>query len=324
MRTATQGVNVAAKKSTAKKAVKKTAKKSAVKKSVVKKSVKKPVAKKAPVKKVAKRVVKKVAKKTAVKKVVKKAAVKKTAAKKPVAKKTAVKKVAKKAVAKKVTAKKPVAKKTAVKKVAKRVVKIVAKKSTARPKLFPVKIESAPATPRVSAPVAPVAVQRVAPVAAPKQGASNRVALAIIVGIAILAAIVWSKSADNDDAVDPAPSISASAQPSASASTPATETPAAVAVVEAPSRFIALKSGDGLTLRWVAPSATEGLTGYNVELREGGTSDWKVIASVPADQLTQAVTKSADTSWTQFRVTSVYSDGQTASAPIFGFSGQFE
>ncbi len=271
MRTATQGVNVAAKKSTAKKAVKKV-----VKKTAVKKSVKKPVAKKA-------------------------------AAKKPVAKKAA--------------AKKPVAKKAAVKK--------VVKKSTARPKLFPVKIESAPVAPRVSALVAPVAVQRVsAPVAVPKQGASNRVVLAVIVGIVILVAIVWSKSSDSDgdDAPAPAPSISASAQPSESASVPAIETPAAAAVaaVEAPSKFVVLKSGDGLTLRWVAPSATEGLTGYNVELRAGGTSDWKIIATVPADQLTQAVTKSADTSWTQFRVTSVYSDGQTVSAPIFGLSGQFE
>ncbi len=291
MRTATQGVNVAAKKSTAKKAVKKTAKKSAIKKSVVKKT----------------------AKKSAVKK-----SVKKVTAKKAVAKKRAVKKTVKKVAIKKVA--KRVVKKVAIKKVAKRVVKKVAKKSTVRPKLLPVKIESAPAAPRVSAPFAPVAAPRVALVAAPKQGASKRVTLAIIVGIAILAAIVWSKSSDEDDAPASAPYISASPQPTA----PAVETPAAVAAVEAPSKFVALKSADGFTLRWVAPTATDGLTGYNVELRAGGTSDWKIIASVPADQLTQAVTKSADTSWTQFRVTSVYSDGQTASAPIFGFSGQFE
>ncbi len=300
MRTATQGVNVAVKKSTAKKAIKKTAKKSAVKKRVVKKTVKKSAVKKS---------------------------VKKVTAKKAVAIKKVAKRVVKKRV-KKATAKKTVAKKTvAIKKVAKRVVKKVAKKSTARLKLFPVKIESAPLAPRVSAPVAPVVAARVAaPVAAPKQGASNRVALAIIVGIAILAAIVWSKSSDSDDddAFAPAPTVTVTATPTPTRTAPAVETPAAVAAVEAPSKFVAIKSGDGLILRWVAPTATDGLTGYNVELRAGGTSDWKVIASVPADQLTQGVTKSADTSWTQFRVTSVYSDGQTASAPIFGLRGQFE
>jgi hypothetical protein len=67
----------------------------------------------------------------------------------------------------------------------------------------------------------------------------------------------------------------------------------------------------------------DGLTGYNVEIRANGSGDWTVIATVPADQLTQSVTKASDTGWTQFRVSSVYSDGQTAPATIFGIAGEF-
>lgn len=283
----------------------------------VKKTAKK-AAKKSPAKKTA-------AKKSPAKKAVaKKKVAKKTAAKKPVAKKTAkksaVKKTAKKAVAKKAVAKKStkkVAKKAAVKKVAKKApAKRVVKKAA-------VAVTSAPAAvvtkPVVAAPAAPK------PVAAPKQSTSNRTAWFVVIGIAILVAIVWSKSAgtDGDDAAAPAPSISQSAEPSAEPS--ATEsTGTAVAAVEAPTKFVALKSADGLKLRWIAPTAVDGLTGYNVEIRANGKGDWTVIATVPADQLTQNVTKASDSGWTQFRVSSVYSDGQTASATAFGIPGEFK
>jgi hypothetical protein len=119
--------------------------------------------------------------------------------------------------------------------------------------------------------------------------------------------------------------MSESAEPSASAEPTETETSAPVAVVEAPTKFVGLKSDDGIKLRWVAPTAVEGLTGYNVEIRAGGTDEWTVIATVPADQLSQNLTRISDSGWTQVRVTSVYSDGQTASwEKIFGFSGEFK
>ena len=272
VRTAIQGVIVAAKK-----------------KSAVKKVAKKKVAKKAP----AKRAVKKVAKratKAPTKRVVKKSATKK-------------------AVAKKSTAKRTVKKLAGVKASPQRVVV-----STIPMALTPVVL-----TPVVPTPVAPK------PIAAPKQSASGRVVFLVIVGIALLAMIVWSKSGNkSDDVAKPAPSVSQSAEPTQSATAQPTETAAVVAVVEAPSKFVALKSADGLTLRWIAPMATDGLTGYNVEIRANGVGDWIIIATVPADQLTQSVTKSADTGWTQFRVTSVYSDGQSASATVFGIPGEFK
>ena len=293
MRTAIQGVIVAVKKkSTAKKVAKKAPAKRAVKKTAKKSVVKKKVAKKAPTKKAtAKRVVKK--------------------------------SVAKKSVAKKATAKKSVAKKVAKKAPAKRAVK----KSSA-PAV--VAVSTTPIAPVAPKPVAPVAPK---PVATPKQSTSGRVVFLVVAGIVILAAIVWSKSADkSDDEASPTPSISQSAEPTETATTEPTESATAeptesataVTAVEAPSKFVALKSADGLKLRWIAPTAVDGLTGFNVEVRANGMGDWVTIATVPADQLTQNVTKSADAGWTQFRVTSVYSDGQVASATVFGIPGEFK
>jgi len=283
----------------------------------VKKTAKK-AAKKSPAKKTA-------AKKSPAKKAVaKKKVVKKTAAKKPVAKKTA-KKSAVKKTAKKAVAKKSVAKKSAKKVAKKATVKKVAKKAPAKRvvKKAAVAVTSAPAAAPKPVVAAPAAAPK--PVAAPKQSTSNRTAWFVVIGIAVLVAIVWSKSVgkEGDDAAAPAPSISQSAEPSASAS--ATEsTGTAVAAVEAPTKFVALKSADGLKLRWIAPTAVDGLTGYNVEIRANGKGDWTVIATVPADQLTQNVTKASDSGWTQFRVSSVYSDGQTASATAFGIPGEFK
>ena len=283
------------------------------------------------VKKTAKKAAKKSpAKKTAAKKSpAKKAVAKKKTAKKAVAKKSATKKVAKKTAKKAVT--KKVVKKTAKKAPAKRVVKKTAKKAPAK------RVVKKTTTTRVSLalsdvvtpvkPAAPVITKPVAPkpVAAPKASTSSRTAWIVVIGIAVLAAIVWSQSSGtSDDDAAPTPTMSETAEPTASAEPSATEsTGAEVSAVEAPTKFVALNSPDGLKLRWIAPTAVDGLTGYNLEIRANGTGDWTVIATVPADQLTQNVTKASDTGWTQFRVTSVYSDGQTASATAFGIPGEF-
>ena len=265
-------------------------------------------------------------KKTA-KKAAKKSPAKKTAAKKSPAKKAVAKKTAKKSSAKK-TATKRVVKKTAKKAVAKKVVKKAAKKAPAKRvvKKATTRVTSAPAA--ISAPakfVAPVAPVVAKPVAAPKASTSNRTAWIVVIGIVALVAIVWSQSSgsDSDDAANPTPSMSETAEPSAEPSaTESTGTP--VTAVEAPTKFVALNSAEGLKLRWVAPTAVDGLTGYNVEIRANGAGEWTVIATVPADQLTQNVTKASDSGWTQFRVSSVYSDGQTASATAFGIPGEFK
>ena len=266
-------------------------------------------------------------KKSTTKRVLKKASKKAPAKKKAVAKKS----VAKKSTAKKAVAKKAVAKKSAAKKSGKKTTKKVAKKSSASTIVVPpVPRGGISTSSRVNVTTTPAPVksaQASKPSVAPKQGTSKTVLSAVVVGIILLAIIVWSQSGSkNDDGAMPAPSMSAEptaeATPSTSASAESSAT-ATVAAVEAPSKFVALNSADGLTLRWIAPTATDGLTGYNVEIRANGKGNWNVIATVPANQLTQSVTKSDTTGWTQFRVTSVYADGQTASAAVFGIAGVF-
>ena len=260
--------------------------------------------------------VKKTAKKTAKKSSVKKSAVKKSAAKKKTAKKSVAKKSAVKKTAKKATKKAP-AKRATKKSTTK---KSAARKSASRYSVPPVPISSARTAPRVDAPAATFAPK---PVAKPKQSTSANTVWIVIIGIVALAAIVWANSSSSDN--DAAPTPTESAMPTESASPTPTETNgAAVSAVEAPTKFVALPRATGLLLRWVAPMAVDGLTGFKVEIRANGTGDWSAIAEVPADQLSQEVTKSGDTGWTQFRVSSVYSDGQVASATVFGIPGEFK
>jgi len=279
------------------------------------------VKKKAPVKK-------KTAAKKATKKVVKKAA-KKAPAKKKAAAKKVTKKVAKKAPAKKKVAAKKVAKKAPARK------KAAAKKSSSASKIVipPVPLGGAKSASRVNVSTTPAPVKSAPakPSAAPKQGTSPRVLLAAIIGIALLAVIVISRPASNNDDAAPAatPSASESAAPEMSeAATPAASqsaTAEAVAAVEAPGRFIgnwkdATKSV--MVITWKAPTATAGLTGYKFEVRSG-MGEWKEAGMLPATQLSVELTKGSADGSTSFRVSSVYSDGQIATAKAFGFAGQF-
>lgn len=284
------------------------------------------VKKKAPAKK-------KAAAKKVVKKVAKKAPAKKKAAAKKVVKKAAKKAPAKKkAVAKKVAKKAPARKKSAVKKSA-------AKKTTSANNLVippvPVGGVKRPAAVNVSTTPAPKAAPAAKPSAAPKQSTSPRVLLAAVIGIALLAIVVISRPASENDDVAPvasatatasesaAPEMSEEATPSASASESTGE---AVAAVEAPGRFIGNwkdSSKSVMVITWKAPAATAGLTGYKFEVRSN-MGEWKETGVLPADQLSIEFTKGSTDGSTSFRISSVYSDGQSASAKAFGFAGQFE
>ena len=281
-----------------------------------------------------------VKKKAATKKVAKKKVAKKAPAKKaPAKKKSAAKKVAKKAPAKKKSAAKKVSKKTAAKKVTKKVAKkapakkkSAVKKSTSASKIVipPVPLGGAKGASRVNVSTTPAPAKPAAPAkpsAAPKQGTSPRVLIAAIIGIALLAIIVISRPASTTD--DAAPVATESAAPEMTeeatpeASEPATTEP--VAAVEAPGRFIgnwkdAEKSV--MVITWKAPAATAGLTGYKFETRSG-MGEWKESGVLPATQLSIEFTKGSADGSTSFRVSSVYSDGQIATAKAFGFSGQF-
>ncbi|CAN2179212.1 hypothetical protein MCEGKSE7_00252 [Candidatus Nanopelagicaceae bacterium] len=279
------------------------------------------VKKKAPVKK-----------KAAAKKVVKKV-VKKAAKKAPAKKKAAAKKITKKAPARKKAAAKKVVKKAAKKAPARK--KAAAKKSTSASRIVipPVPRGGSTSTSRVNVSTTPTPAKSAPakPSAAPKQGTSPRVLIAAILGIALLAVIVISRPASNSDDAAPTatPSASESAAPEMSeAATPAASESAsteAVAAVEAPSRFIGNWKDSAksvMVITWNAPTATAGLTGYKFEVRSG-MGEWKESGMLPATQLSVELTKGSADGSTSFRVSSVYSDGQMASAKAFGFAGQF-
>jgi hypothetical protein len=256
----------------------------------------------------------------AVKKTAKKSSAKKTA-KKSVARKSTAKRSVKK-VAKKSTARKSAVKKSAKKSPARKTTKKSSRRATSVDRLVVPAVPVGGARGRVDVSTVPApraAAKSVTFDNKPKQGASNRVVAIVVVGIVLLAILVWSKSGkDGDDTAAPT-TPSATATMTEEPTTPAEP----VGTVEAPSAFVALRSADGMNLRWKAPMATDGLKGFNVELKPAG-GDWAVVATTGPTELTHAVALTSSDSWTQFRVTSVYADGQTASAKIFGLAGQYE
>jgi hypothetical protein len=291
---------------------------------------KKPAAKKAAVKKSA--VKKTAAKKSTAKKAVAKKSVAKKAAKKSVAKKSAVKKTVKKSAVKKSAVKKSAAKKTVKKSAAKKssaassvVIPPVPSSSTLGAGRVDVTSTPKPVTKSVAAPAKPSK-----PSAAPKQGSSGKVLAAIIVGIILLAVVVVTRPDSDVDDAAPAPAASASAMPSEEPSAePTTEasaepTSAPVTAVEGPKTIGNWKDAAKtiMTISWKAPAASDGLTGYKVEVRVN-RGEWVVKSEVPADQFSVDFTKGDATGETAFRVSSIYSDGQEAVGNTFGFSGVF-
>ena len=222
----------------------------------------------------------------------------------------ATKKVAKKA------AKKAPAKKAAKKAVKKAPAKKVAKKAPA--KRVAVK-KTAPAVAVSSAPVAKVAEVKSTTVSAPakKQGGSNRVVLAVVIGILALGAIVMSKGSDsNTPAPEPTESASTEATPTESAS-------AAVSTTAAPLGIVAHYTADGATIFWNATTATEGLKGYSVEISSNG-GDFAEAATVGADVTKFDITKTDTAGWSSFKISAVYNDGQKAEGKVFGLPGQYK
>ena len=268
------------------------------------------------------------AKKVAKKKVVKKAVAKKAPAKKKSAAKKATKKATKKAPAKRVAKKAPAKKKAAPKKVAKKATKkSPTKKSTSASKVVipPVPLGGSNSSTRVNVTTTPAPVKQAPakPSSAPKQSTSPRVLIAAVIGIALLAIVVISRPASDSDTA--APAVTPSATESAAPEVTEEPTPEAVAAVEAPGRFIGNwkdSTNSVMVITWRAPAATAGLTGYKFETRSG-MGEWTEAGTFPATQLSVELTKESADSSTSFRVSSIYSDGQIATAKAFGFAGQF-
>jgi len=272
------------------------------------------------------------AKKSAAKKAApkKKSAVKKSPAKKSAAKK-AKKKVVKKSVVKKSTARKAAPKKkSTVKKVAKRATKrtaqgidkfvVPAVPLGGGSRSSNVSVSSTPSRP------APAAAK---PAPVKKDGLSKGVIYAVVVGVVILLAIVVGKGGSKNDDAAPMPlptatdSVAATPEPMVSES-PTEAAPVAVATVEGPTGIVAQYTATGATIFWKAPTAVDGLSGYSIEASVSA-GPWKMLSTVGADQFSFDVTKGDSTgnTWTSFKVSSVYSDGQTAAGKVFGLPGLF-
>ncbi len=287
-----------------------------------------------------------VKKATAKKSVAKKAAAKSTRSKattpkKAAAKATTVKKSTVKKVAKKSTVKKSVAKKAVVKKVARSKAtttkKAATKKSAVRKVAETIIIPEAPilasrnarveivSTPMAAAP-APILTPAVsAPAAAPqKSGASNRVIFAVVVGIILLGVIVWAKGHNSNSAskATTTPTATATSTPSVTPTPTPSDTTETLTAHEAPQGVVAHYTQTGATIFWKAPTALQGLSGYNVEISVSN-GPWKLISTVPATQLSLDVTKANGNGWTSFKVSSVYTDSETVAAKAFGLPGTY-
>jgi hypothetical protein len=146
------------------------------------------------------------------------------------------------------------------------------------------------------------------------------------VGVVALGAIVISNGNKKDDAAAPAPTESASAMPTDSATPDASATAAATdaATGEAPSRFIGNwkdSSKSTMVITWKAPAGD--VKGYKVETRSN-MGAWTVVSEVSATTLSAEFAKKSEDGSTSFRVTAVYADGSVGVAKAFGFAGQFE
>ena len=277
---------------------------------------------------------KKVAKKSAPKAkkaVAKRAVTKKVAAKKSVVKKASAKKSAvKKSSVKKATVKKSAAKKAAVK-------KTTSAASLTVPAVPVGQVRTAQRTTVSSTPAAPKATPKAGSNSASasasqtkKDGASTRTFLVLVFAIVLLGLIVWSKSSSTTESAAPEATPTASAEATASQSPTAEASASATAEVTdatstsaAPERFIGNFRNDGQTLllTWRAPAGAEAITGYNVEVRPAN-GEWTSVEVVGADVFSYQLQKVSADSWSQFRVSAIYPDGQS-SAKIFGFAGQW-
>ncbi len=236
-------------------------------------------------------------------------------------------------------AKKKAAKKSAAKKSsAKRSVKKVAKRSTAKRSAKKSVKKKSKSTARYSIPSVPVSgssrssVSTISTTPKPSSsssyaskstksseaGSSKGIVIAVVLGILILAIAVISRGSDSESTtVTPTPAASESVAP--------TEEPtsAPLAAHEPPVGIVSIYNATGATVNWKAPAASEGITGYNIELRDNGVGEWKLVATVPATQFKQQIVKNDETGWVQVKVSTVYSDGVVSEGKIHGLPGSW-
>lgn len=253
------------------------------------------------------------------------AAKKKASAKRPV-KKAAAKRPAKKAVKKSVkkATKRPAKKAAAKRPVKKSAKRAVAKKSAAKVDASKIVIPPVPARGATPVTSTPAPAKPVTAPAAPAKKNSNGILFLVIAGVVLLAIFALTNSSSDDDAAPkPTASESVSEEPTAEPSESESESNATL-TYEAPQGFVAINNGNGgVTLRWKAPAASEGLTGYAISVSYNAV-DFTEVSTVAADQLSLDIAKAGDEGGTQFLLQSVYSDGTKVDAAKFSLKGKYQ
>lgn len=242
--------------------------------------------------------------------------------------------------AKKKAVKKASAKRSAKKSV-KRSVKKSVKKSSAKRSVKKTAKRSAKSSTRYSIPAVPVSgssrssvssisttprpstsTPRSSSASKSSSGSSKAVIIAVVVGILVLAIAVISRNSSSDSTtVTPTPVASESAEPTEQPTEQSGNEP--ITAYEAPVGIVSIYNETGATVNWKAPAAADGITGYNVELRDNGIGEWKLVATVPATQFSQQITKNDTTGWVQVKVSTVYSDGEVVAGKIHGLPGSW-
>jgi hypothetical protein len=243
--------------------------------------------------------------------------------------------------AKKKAAKKASAKRSAKKSV-KRSVKKSVKKSSVKRSVKKSAKRSAKSTTRYSIPAVPVSGSSRSSVSsisttprpttsAPRStptskssgsGSSKAVVVAVVVGILVLAIAVISRNSSSESTtVTPTPAASESAAPTEQPTTQSSGEP--ITAYEAPVGIVSIYNETGAMVNWKAPAASAGITGYNVELRDNGVGEWKLVATVPATQFNQQITKNDTAGWVQVKVSTVYADGEVVAGKIHGLPGSW-
>ncbi|NBQ66372.1 MAG: hypothetical protein EBU38_01370, partial [Actinobacteria bacterium] len=241
------------------------------------------------------------------------AAKKKASAKRRV-KKAAAKRPAKKA-AKRVVKKS--SKRAPKKAAAKRPAKRSSKKASSRNDLSKIVIPPVPTRGATSVSSTPAPAKSAsAPAAQTPAKKSNNVLFLVIAGVVLLAIFALTNSSSDDDDAAPTPTETVSEEPSAEPSESESEEPA-ITAYEAPTGFVAIRNASGgVTLRWKAPAASDGLTGYAVSVSYNAV-DFVEVSTVGADQLSFDIALASDEGGTQFLLQSVYSDGTKVDAAKF-------
>jgi len=139
----------------------------------------------------------------------------------------------------------------------------------------------------------------------------------------LLAIFALTNSSSDDAAPKPTASESMSEEPTAEPSESESESTGTL-TYEAPQSFVAINNQNGgVTLRWKAPAATEGLTGYAISVSYNAV-DFTEVSTVAADQLSFDIAMASDEGGTQFLLQSVYSDGTKVDAKKFSLKGKYQ